>query len=86
MESGSLIYFVKMSKFTTSKNHAININSDSTVIIVVMEVITIFKITSTFFLKDLKTTDFVLASRKTNQIVNISVATINNRKTIEPVT
>ena len=51
-----------------------------------MEVITLFKITSTFFLKDLKTTDFVLASRKTNQIVNISVATINNRKTIEPVT
>ena len=86
MESGSLIYFVRGSKFTTNKNHAININSDSTAIIVVMEAITLFKITSTFFLKDLKTTDFVLASRKTNQIVNISVATINNRKTIEPVT
>ena len=86
MESGSLIYFVKVSKFITSKNHATNINSDSTAIIVVMEAITLFKITSTFFLKDLKTTDFVLASRKTNQIVNISVATINNRRTIEPVT
>ena len=69
----------------TNKIHEINIRRESKAVISVIWSIIYERKTSTFPFKDLNMTILVLLSKKTDQIINISTNTINDKRTIEPV-